>query len=196
MKIRERAKPKVPPVDEGVYMGICVGIIDLGEQYSEVFKSYSNKVKIVWELIGETVEIDGEQKPRQLSKDFAFSTSNKSKLRSFIQSWRTKTYSDDEFADIDLFDLLGEACQLSVVHNESHEYANVDSVMAIPKGFPVPTTDTELIKWDMQAWDDELFEKLPDWYKEQIKKSTEYQKIHAPTEEIKVEPPSEEACPI
>lgn len=195
MKIKDRAKPKIPPVAEGVYMAICVGIIDLGEQYSEMFKSYSNKVKVVWELMGETVEVDGEQKPRQLSRDFTISSSQKAKLREFISTWVTKTFSDEEFAEFDLFDLLGRACQVSVVHNETHEYANVNSVMAIPKGFPVPTTTTELIKWDMQAWDDEAFAKLPEWYQEQIKKSTEYQKDHAPetTVEVKVE---EKECPI
>lgn len=196
MKIKDRAKPKVPPVAEGVYMAICVGVIDLGEQYSEMFKSYSNKVKIVWELVGETFEVDGEQKPRQLSKDFTISSSAKSKLREFISTWNTKTYSDDEFSEVDLFDLLGKACQVSVVHNESHEYANVNSVMALPKGFPIPTTQTELMGWDMEAWDDEAFKKLPEWYQEQIKKSTQYQKEHAPTDSIEVKSQPTEVCPI
>ena len=30
MKIKDRAKPKLPPVEPGVYIGICVGVIDLG----------------------------------------------------------------------------------------------------------------------------------------------------------------------
>lgn len=47
MRIKDRAKPKTPPVKPGVYIGICVGIIDLGEQYSEKFKNYSNKIKII-----------------------------------------------------------------------------------------------------------------------------------------------------
>ena len=54
LKIKEKAKPKIPPVDAGVYVSICVGVIDLGEQYSEKFKNYSNKMQIVWELCGET----------------------------------------------------------------------------------------------------------------------------------------------
>ena len=50
MKIKDRAKPKVPPVEAGVYMAVCVGFIDLGEQYSEKFKNYSYKGLYVWEL--------------------------------------------------------------------------------------------------------------------------------------------------
>ena len=60
MKIKDRAKPKTPPVEPGVYMAVCVGVIDLGEQYSEKFKNYSNKVKFVWALPSETIEIDGK----------------------------------------------------------------------------------------------------------------------------------------
>ena len=43
MKIKDRAKPKVPPVEAGVYMAVCIGFVDLGEQYSEKFKNYSYK---------------------------------------------------------------------------------------------------------------------------------------------------------
>ena len=196
MKIKDRAKPKVPPVEAGVYMAVCIGVIDLGEQYSEKFKNYSNKCMIVWELPGETIEIDGEQKPRQLSKEFAFSGSSKSNLRKFIESWNGKSYADEEFMEFDLFDQIGKPCQLNVVLNETKEYANVDNLMPIPRGFPAPTTDTEHIKWDMESWDDSVFDKIPEWIQEKIKKSTEYQKDHAPETTIEVKALGEEACPI
>ena len=128
MKIKDRAKPKVPPVEPGVYMAVCIGFIDLGEQYSEMFKNYSNKGMYVWELPGETIEVDGETKPRQLSKEFTISASSKSNLRKFIESWNGKSYSDDDFFDFDLFDQIGKPCQLNVVLNETKEYANVDNI--------------------------------------------------------------------
>ena len=196
MKIKDRAKPKVPPVEPGVYMAVCVGFIDLGEQYSEMFKSYSNKGMYVWELPGETVEIDGEQKPRQLSKEFTISGSSKSNLRKFIESWNGKSYGDDEFMDFDLFDQVGKPCQLNVVLNESKEYANVDNLMPIPRGFPAPTTDAEQIRWDMDRWDDAVFEKLPEWIQEKIKKSTQFQKDHAPAETVEVKAAGGEAAPF
>ena len=196
MKIKDRAKPKLPPIEPGVYMAVCVGVIDLGEQYSEMFKSYNNKCMIVWEIPGETIEVDGEQKPRQLSKEFTIASSNKSNLRKFIESWNGKSYSDEEFGEIDLFDQIGKACQLNVVLNSTGEYANVDNLMPIPKGFPAPTTATPPIKWDIQKWDDTVFETLPEWIQEKIKKSTEYQKDHAPETEIKVDTSTGEVCPI
>lgn len=196
MKIKDRAKPKVPPVEPGVYMAICVGVIDLGEQYSEKFKNYANKVKFVWELVGETVEVDGEQKPRQISKEFTISASKKGNLRGFISSWNSKEYSDDEFAEFDLFDQVGKACQLQVVLNETKEYSNVSNLMPLSKGMPVPTTDTKFILWDMDKWDDEVFGALPEWTQEQIKKSTQYQKEHAPTDTIEVKEQPSHECPI
>ena len=197
MKIKERAKPKTPPVEPGVYIGICIGVIDLGEQYSEKFKNYSNKVKIIWELAGETVEIDGKQEPRQLSKEFTVSTSKKSSLRGFISSWNGRNYTDEEFGELDLFDQIGRACQLQVVLNDTGEYANVDNLMALPKGVPAPTSTTPPIRWDMDHWDDNVFEGLPRWAQEQIKKSTQYQKDHTPTDTIQAQPTAQkEACPI
>jgi len=190
MKIKDRAKPKVPPVEPGVYIAICIGVVDLGEQYSEKFKNYSNKVKFIWELVGETVEVDGEQKPRQLSKEFAVSTSKKGNLRAFLSSWNGREYGDEDFGEVDLFDQIGKACQLQVVLNETGEYANVANLMPLPRGVAAPTADTKPVRWDMEHWDDAVFAELPEWIQEQIKKSTQYQKEHTPTDSIEVKAPA------
>ena len=195
MKIKDRAKPKAPPVEAGVYMAVCVGVVDLGEQYSEKFKSYSNKVKFVWALPGETIEIEGKQEERQLSKEFTISASKKSNLRAFLESWNAKSYSDEEFGEVDLFDQIGKACQLQVVLNDTGEYSNVANLMPLPKGMPAPTSQTAFFTWDMDAWDDVTLEKLPAWTQEQIKKSTQFQKEHAPDTAIEVKTPESE-CPI
>lgn len=191
MKIKDRAKPKAPPVDPGVYMAVCVGVVDLGEQYSEVYKSYSNKVKFIWALPSETIEVDGKPEERQLSREFSIATKKNSKLRTFLGGWNSKNYSDEEFMDLDLFDQIGKPCQLNVVLNDTGEYANVESVMPLPKGFPAPVSKTAFFTWDMDSWDDEAFEKLPQWAQEQIKKSTQYQKTHAPVADVAVQAPQQ-----
>ena len=188
MKIKDRAKPKQPPVEPGVYMAVCVGVVDLGEQYSEKFKHYSNKVKFVWALPGETIEIDGKTEERQLSKEFSVSVSKKSALRGFLQSWNGKSYQDEEFSELDLFDMIGKACQLQVVLNDTGEYSNVENLMPIPKGMQAPASKTAFFSWDMDKWDDAAFEKLPGWTQEQIKKSTQYQKNHVPQQDVSVQP--------
>lgn len=203
LKIKDRAKPKLPPVEPGVYIGICVGVIDLGEQYSEKFKNYRNEVQIVWELVGETVEVDGEWKPRQLSRTFSVASSKKSNLRGFISGWNGVQYSDEQFQELDLFEQAGKACQLNVVLNDTGEYANVDSVIPLPKGMPAPVTQTPLVLWNMDDWTDEGFDALPEWVREKVKKSTQYQKEHTPGDAVdfKDEPPAAApkpagGCPI
>lgn len=184
MKIKDKSRPKVPAIEPGVYMAVCIGVIDLGEQYSEMFKNFRNEVQIVWEIPSETVEIDGETKPRQLSRTFSVATSKKANLRAVLGSWNGKTYSDEEFGEIDLFDQIGRPCMLNVVLNDSGEYANVDSVVPMPKGVPAPVSTTPPIRWDMDAWDDEVFQTLPEWAQEKIKKSTQYKTLHTPTDKI------------
>ena len=189
MKIKDKVKPKTPPLSPGVYLAICIGVIDLGEQYSEKFKNYSKKVQIVWEIPSETIEVDGNLEPRHLSKDFTFSSSAKGNLRAFISSWNSKQYSDDEFPELDLFGQIGKPCQLNVVLNSTGEYSNIDNIMPLPKGFPAPTSNTAPIMWDIDEWNDELFASLPEWVQEKIKKSTEYQKNHAPVTTVEVKAP-------
>lgn len=195
MKIKDRAKPKAPPVEPGVYMAVCVGVVDLGEQYSEVYKNYSNKVKFVWALPSELIEVDGKQEERQLSREFSIATKKSSKLRTFLSGWNSKSYSDEEFMELDLFDQVGKACQLNVVLNDTGEYANVESIMPIPKGFPAPVSKTAMFTWDMDAWDDTVFDTLPSWTQEQIKKSSQYQKLHAKVEDVTIQAPAAPAAP-
>lgn len=186
MKIKDLAKPKTPPVEPGVYMAVCVGVIDLGEQYSELYKNYANKVKFVWALPTETIEVDGRKEERQLSREFSIATKKGCKLRTFLDNWNGTKYSDEDFLELDMFEQIGKPCQLNVVLSETGEYANVESAIPLPRGIPAPETTTAYIMWDMDRWDDELFKILPAWTQDQIKKSTQYQKDHPSTETISI----------
>ena len=190
MKVKNRARPKLPPVEPGVYIAVCVYSIDLGEQlceYKDKTKSYNNQVRLGFELIGETVEIDGRQEPRVLSRTLNFTQSKTGGLRKFVQSWLGKTFTDEEFRELDTNDLVGTPAQLSVVLNESGEYANIDTIMQLPRGMPAPSPASALIRYGMEPWDDAAFAALPDWAQEMIKKSTQYQKLHVPTNPVDVD---------
>lgn len=189
MKVKDRARPKIPPVEPGVYIAVCVYSIDLGEQlceFKDKTKSYINQVRLGFELTGETVEIDGKQEPRVLSRTLNFTRSKNGGLRKFVQSWLGKTFTDDEFNELDTNNLVGMPAQLSVVLTESGEYANIDTIMQLPRGMTAPAPVSPLIRYDMEPWDDATFAALPDWAQEQIKKSTQYQKLHVPTDSVDV----------
>lgn len=193
MKIKDRAKPAIPPVPAGGYLAVCVGVFDLGEQYSEKFKNYSPKLMITFDLPSVTIEVEGKQEPRQLSREFTISGKNNSKLRAFISSWNGVQYSDEAFGEFDPLTQIGKPAMINVLLNETGEYANIDSIMPVFPGLPVPTTSTKMQTWDMDTWDDKAFAELPGWVQEKIKKSSQYQKEHAPDTTIAVTSPADAA---
>jgi len=196
LKIKKKSGPSVPPMDAGTYPAVCVGIVDLGEQYSETFKKYNDKMLVIWEIPSQTIEIDGEDKPRWLSKDFSASLSEKSNLYQTLVSWRGKAFTENEltedetgFMQFSVLDMLGTGCFLQVIVEEKdgNSYNRITSVIALPAGMPAPATETPLIAFDIDAWDDEVFKSLPGWIQERIKKSTQYQKLHVPTDPVDVD---------
>ena len=126
-KVKDRAKPSIPPVAPGTYSAICVGSIDIGEQlvkYKDK-SNYSNQVAFIFELVGEYIEVDGKQEPRTLSRKFTFSKSEKSGLRKFVESWQGKKFSNEEFGEFDTNDMVGKEAMIGVVLNDTGEYANI-----------------------------------------------------------------------
>ena len=196
LKIKKKSGSSVPPMDAGTYAAVCVGIVDLGEQYSETFKKYNDKMLIIWEIPSQTVEIDGENKPRWISRDFSASLSEKSNLYQTLVSWRGKAFTESEltedengFMQFSVLDMLGTGCFLQVIVEEkdSGSYNRITSVISLPAGMTAPTTETPLIVFDIDAWDDEAFKSLPGWIQDRIKKSTQYQKLHVPTDSVDVD---------
>lgn len=196
LKIKKKSGSSVPPMEAGTYPAVCVGIVDLGEQYSETFKKYSDKLLVIWEIPSQTIEIDGEDKPRWLSKDFSASLNEKSNLYQTLVSWRGKVFTENEltedengFMQFSVLDMLGTGCFLQVIVEEKdgNSYNRITSVISLPAGMSAPTTETPLIAFDMDAWDDEVFNSLPVWIQDRIKKSTQYQKLHVPTDPVDVD---------
>lgn len=188
MKIKDRAKPALPPVPAGQYLAVCVGVYDLGEQYSEKYKNYSPKLMISFDIPSVTIEVEGKMEPRQLSREFTITTKNNSKLREFISSWNGVQYSDEAFGEFDPLTQVGKPAMINVLLNETGEYANINTIMPLFPGLPAPTTTTPLRVWDMDKWDDKAFEDLPAWVQEKIKKSSQYQKEHVPQTDVTVQP--------
>ena len=53
LKLKRKKRTTVPPLAGGTYLGICIGIIDLGEQYNQNFKNYADKLMLLFEKINE-----------------------------------------------------------------------------------------------------------------------------------------------
>lgn len=196
LKIRKKSGSSLPPMDAGTYPAVCVGVVDLGTQYSEAFKKDYDKLLFIWEIPSQTIEINGEQKPRWISNDYSSSLHEKSNLYKTLISWRGSAFTEQElavdengFTKFSVRDMLGTGCFLQVIVEEkdSGTYNKITSVIALPAGMETPATKTPLLAFDMDAWDDEVFLSLPVWIQERIKKSTQYQKLHVPTDSVDVD---------
>ena len=203
MKLKDKVKPAIPPMEGGVYMAVCVTVADLGDQYSEKFKNTQRKVVFSFDIPSETVEMDEETRPRQLSKRCTFSVSKRGTLNKMLNAWLNANMSEQDLAELDLFDFAGKACQIRVTVSEDGAHNNVEDVMALPKGMPAPMTDTPIITYDIDedGFLGEKWEALPGWMRDTIEKSEQYQQnppdkpLDMPAEQSQAETEKDD-CPI
>lgn len=203
MKLKDKVKPAIPPMEGGVYMAVCVTVADLGDQYSEKFKNTQRKVVFSFDIPSETVEVDGETRTRQLSKRCTFSVSKRGTLNKMLNAWLNANMSEQDLAELDLFDFAGKACQIRVTVSEDGAHNNVEDVMALPKGMPAPMTDTPIITYDIDedGFSGEKWEALPGWMRDTIEKSEQYQQnppdkpLDMPAEQSQAETGKDD-CPI
>lgn len=196
LKIKKKSGASVPPMEAGTYPAVCIGVVDLGEQYNETYKKYNDKILIIWEIPSQTVQIDGEDKPRWISSSYTASLHEKSGLHKMLVSWRGKPFTEQELAEdengfmqFSVLDMLGTGCfvQIIKVEKDNSSFNQITSVIGLPAGMDTPAASTALIAFDMDVWDDETFQALPEWIQERIKKSTQYQKLHVPTDPVDVD---------
>jgi hypothetical protein len=164
------------PIEEGTHLGVCCMLIDLGMQYSEVYKNSSRKVLIGWEIPDETIELDDGPHPRTITKQYTASLGESANLRQDLAAWRGRDFTGAELEAFDLRNIVGKSCLINVIHKESNgkTYANIQNIMALPKGMqPGKLADKPLV-YDIDADPPEMVDSLPKWIAERIKKSESY----------------------
>ena len=216
MSLKARRKPasNIPPMDGGTYMAVCIGVIDLGEQYKQFDKQkqgkYAEECLFLFEIPDERVQVDGEDKPRWLSsRRYTVSLHERSGLYQMLTAWRGKALSDAELDPagdgFDLMQMAGQGAMLSVSVAEKDDgsrHNKIEAVTGFPKGISSPTPESEILVFDADDPDMEVFGKLPEWIQDIIRKSTQFatdppeEKVDIPSEAGAVEENSGEACPI
>lgn len=171
-----KSKSNIPPLKSGSYLAVCYGIIDLGEQYNEMYGNSSRKVLVMWELPGEKIPYNGEQASRVMSKTYTNSLSEKAVLRKDLMSWREKDFNQDELKAFDLTEMIDQPCMLSIVQSTRNgkTYSNVAGVMSLPSGITAPKRTLDTITFDLDHDPLSELDKLPSWIAERIKQSITY----------------------
>ncbi len=177
LTVNANATTSITPIKEGTYLAVCNMLIDLGVQYNETYKNSSRKVLVGWELPEETIVVDGEEKPRMLSKQYTASLSDKANLRQDLISWRSRDFTPDELKAFDLKNIVGKSCLITVIHRESNgkTYANISTIAALPKGMPKGKLSEPATVFDLDTCKLEDIDNLPKWIADIVRKSQTYE---------------------
>jgi hypothetical protein len=182
MKLTDTGGKEFEAAPVGNHVARCIGMIDIGTQQGEYQgkTTYARKIVIRWELPNELMEEgDFAGKPFIVSKFYTASLSEKANLRKDLVSWRGREFTADELKGFDAKNILDKPCMVNVTHNDKGK-AKVAGVTPVPKGMTVPGRMNDILYFSLEA--DEFnaaqFEGLSDFYKDQIKKSPEYQDLN------------------
>ena len=177
------------PAPAGNHVGVCFAVIDIGTQHSEAFifdgksipASDKPQIIIMWELPHEQVEIDGEMKPASVSCWYNAYFYDKSKLRLHLEAWRTRVFTPEELQGFNISALLNKPCMINVLHTEKGK-AKVSGIAPMPKGMTAPEVTNTLISFDMDNYDQAVFDSLSEGIQNIIKKSPEWQALNQPAQ--------------
>ena len=178
LTVNVNKQSSIAPIPQGTYLAVCYMLVDLGMQYSEAFKKSSRKVLIGWEVPEETITIDGEERPRNITKQYTASLNESASLRQDLAAWRGRDFTPEELEAFDLRNIVGTSCMINVVHKvkkDGKTFANIQSIMALPKGMPKGELDQKPVIFDLDTAEVEQVDGLPGWIADMIKKSSTYQ---------------------
>lgn len=170
---------KFPPISEGTHTAICYSLVDIGVQkivYDKTERT-ADQVVIAWELPDEVVETQDGPVTRTISKTYTKSLHEKSGLRKDLKSWRGREFTDEELEGFDLKNIVGAPCLINIVHTTKNQntYANISSIMALPKGMERPKLSLEKLIFDMDEATDDDVAKLPEWLQKKVRNSVTWQ---------------------
>lgn len=174
---------------QGVHLGRCFRVIDLGTQKTEWQgkEKWSRKVMFSWELHGDDDEgqplLMDDGRPLSISSRYTLSLGDNAAMRSMLEGWRGRTFTDEELAGFDLKAVLGQWCMVNVTHTNKggKTYENVAGVTPVPKMMrqALPKGENALVFFDVTEPDDRVFSMLSERLQETIRGCKEWQKVNA-----------------
>lgn len=180
---------RIPP---GSYIARCYLLVDMGEQLSDgkFGQSVQHKIRLGWEVFGEdetgaplTVEFEGVQRQMTIGKTYTLSLNEKAGLRKDLTSWRGRDFSPEELAGFDITNILNVYCMLNITTSEKDgkTYTNISAITPLPSALKnaKPPADHEPVMFNLDEPDWQVFEALPEWLSDTIKKSPQYAELAA-----------------
>jgi len=180
---------RIPP---GSYIARCYLLVDMGEQLSDgkYGQTIQHKIRLGWEVFGEdetgeplTVEYEGVQRQMTIGKTYTLSLSEKAGLRKDLTSWRGRDFTAEELEGFDITNILNVYCMLNITTSEKDgkTYTNISAITPLPSALKnaKPAPDHEPVMFNLDEPDWQVFEALPEWLSDTIKKSPQYAELAA-----------------
>jgi len=178
------------PTPAGQHMAVLTRLIDLGTQPgSQAFPDPKHKILLGWEIPGHRIEWTKDDQthegPVVHFERMTFSMHEKAILRQRLESWRGKPFTEGDFGNFDMQNLLrvGALIQIAHDHKDGKTYANMQAIMLPPGGkdaWAKPEGDVLYLSLDPDEFDQSTYDKLSNGLQETIAKSPEYQKMFGP----------------
>jgi hypothetical protein len=175
-------------VSAGTHIAVCYRIAAIGTQPDTGFGE-RKKLIIFWEIPGETIDVNGVQKPMGQSKIYGVGSTGglhkKSDLRKHLAAWRGRDFTKEELAHFELKAILGKGCQVTVEHNDEGK-ASVTGVVGLPKGMTAPGVTNPLVEYSIEQGKDDVYKALPEWVRKMCDQCLEWnpeKRTSAPTPE-------------
>jgi hypothetical protein len=182
MKIpKPNSNADIIPCPTGLQPAVCIGVVALGTttESSSFGDKTAYRVRIMFELLDET-RPDG--KPFTISKKYTLSMHPKSLLKSHLTSWRGVPFTEADFGNWSLEKVIGATATLNIGEwhkQDSERGTSIESVLARMKNLPPRSESvTPHLYFNLdteEGFDQKGFDALPDYLKEAISKSKEYQ---------------------
>jgi hypothetical protein len=174
MRATAEQQNKIEPVKPDSYHAVCYGVVDIGTEYSEVYKSESRKAVILWELPDETYEKDGKKIPRTVNKKYTLSLADKANLNHDLTGWRGAAFTEEEIkSGFELNKLLTQNCILTIVSSNGGKSSKVQSVSKMMKTMIKKQPYRKVVYYDIDEHGKTIPEGLQKWIVEAIQKSPE-----------------------
>lgn len=173
-------------IPAGNHVARCFMMVQIGtiKEESGIYAGKEqHKVRITWETPLECHDFGNGLMPFSVSKEFTLSMNEKATLRKMLESWRGKSFTEEEAKAFDITKLLGVPCMINVIHKTSSkgsQYADISSIATLPKGFTAPDQVNLRTELSFNNWNQQIFESLPDFVKDKIKSSKEYKAMTMP----------------
>ena len=157
-------------IPDGVYVGRCVRLVELGQQSSEMYPEPKWKVQI-WLTVPKAppVMVNGEEKQPTIGNLYGItmSTSDKGTMKQYASAL------DPMKQGTNLGYFLDQPCQFTVKANQKGR-ATIDQIGPVVPGTEVPEVDIPLLHLKWAQPDPEVWKQLPEITKEIIKGADNY----------------------